>query len=139
MENGEPQYTDMVLGDEDCFMYMMSQTKYSLVWAATNFDVDLMMASYDSVQKAAVEMWTAERDDYLLIPKNATATTEEQEIENRYGSDVATYLWENIFKIVTNQQSVDSFEDVLASAYEMGLTELTEASQARYDRYVASH
>lgn len=139
MENGAPQYTDMVKNDTECFMYMLTQTRYALQWAPTIFDVNVSTASYDDTQKAAMEMWTDSREAYLLIPKNATPTAEEQEIENQYGGDVATYLWENIFKIVTNQQSVDSYDDVIATANEMGLTELTESKQSCYDRYMESH
>lgn len=120
-------------------MYMLTQTRYALQWAPTIFDVNVSTASYDDTQKAAMEMWTDSREAYLLIPKNATPTAEEQEIENQYGGDVATYLWENIFKIVTNQQSVDSYDDVIATANEMGLTELTESKQSCYDRYMESH
>ena len=139
MENGQPQYTDMVANDSECFMYMLTLTRYALQWAPTVFDSNVSTASYDEVQKEAMEMWTEGREAYLLIPKNATATQEEQEVENQYGSDVATYLWENIFKIVTNQQSLDSYDEVIETANGMGLTELTAAKQACYDRYMEAH
>ena len=139
MENGQPQYTDLVKNDTECFMYMLTLTRYALQWAPTVFDSNVSTASYDEVQKAAMEMWTEGREAYLLIPKNATATQEEQEIENQYGGDVATYLWENIFKIVTNQQSLDSYDEVVETANSMGLTELTASKQACYDRYMAAH
>ena len=138
-EDGEPEYTELVTSDEDCYMYMITLTKYALYWAPTVFDTSLSMASYDDTQLAAVEMWTASRDSYMLIPKNATATDEEQEIENQYGADVATYLWENIFKIVTGQKSLDEYDEVLENAYAMGLTELTESKQSCYDRYLEEH
>lgn len=139
MENGQPQYTDMVKNDSDCFMYMLTQTRYALQWAPTIFDNNVSTASYDETQKAAMEMWTEEREAYLMMPKNATPTQEEQEVENQYGSDVATYLWENIFKIVTNQQSLDSYDEVIETANGMGLTELTASKQSCYDRYMEAH
>lgn len=137
--DGQPQYTDLVKNDTECFMYMMTMTRYALQWAPTVFDSNVSSASYDQGQKAAMEMWTEGREAYLLIPKNATSNEDEQEIENLYGSDVATYLWENIFKIVTNQQSVDSYDQVIETANGMGLTELTASKQSCYDRYMASH
>lgn len=139
VENGEPQYTDLVKNDTQCFMYLLTQTRYALQWAPTIFDAAISVASYDDGQRAAAEMWTAEREAYMLIPKNATQTAEEQAVESQYGGDVATYLWENIFKIATNQQSLDSFDEVIETAYGMGLTELTEVRQASYDRYMEMH
>ena len=139
MEDGQPQYTDMVKNDAECFMYMLTQTRYALQWAPTIFDSNVATASYDAVQKAAMEMWTEGREAYLLVPKNATPTPEEQEIENQYGGDVATYLWENIFKIVTNQQALDSYDGVVETANSMGLTELTASKQSCYDRYMEAH
>lgn len=139
MENGKPQYTDVVRNDAQCFMYMLTQTRYALQWAPTIFDANITMSSYDDTQRAAVEMWTLGRDSYMLTPKNAMPTAEEQDVENLYGSDVATYLWENIFKIVTNQQSVESYEDVIQTANDMGLTELTASKQSCYDRYMETH
>lgn len=139
MEDGQPRYTDMVKNDAECFMYMLTQTRYALQWAPTIFDSNVATASYDAVQKAAMEMWTEGREAYLLVPKNATPTPEEQEIENQYGGDVATYLWENIFKIVTNQQALDSYDGVVETANSMGLTELTASKQSCYDRYMEAH
>ena len=138
-DNGKPQYTETVLNDAECFMYMITQTKYALGWAPTIVDSGITTSSFDDNQLAAVDMWTAQRGSYLLIPKNATSTTEEQEIETLYGSDVSTYIWENVYKIVTGQQSLDTYDSVMETAYGMGLTELTEASQARYDRYMANN
>ncbi len=135
-DDGEPAYTELVTSDESCFMYMLTLTKYALQWAPTVFDDSIYLASYDETQIAAVNMWTESRESYLLIPKSATLTAEEQEVESMYSGDVSTYLWENIFKIVTNQQSLDTYDEVLETAYGMGLTELTEVRQACYDRYM---
>lgn len=139
MVDGQPQYTDLVKNDSECFMYMLTQTRYALQWAPTIFDSNVSTASYDDVQKAAMEMWTEGREAYLLVPKNATPTPEEQEVESQYGGDVATYLWENIFKIVTNQQALDSYDEVIETANSMGLTELTASKQSCYDRYMETH
>lgn len=138
-DEGEPEYTETVLNDAECFMYMLTLTKYALQWAPTIFDSSVSLASYDDVQRAAIDMWTECREDYLLIPKMATTNEDEQEIENEYGNDVSTYLWENIFKIVTGQLPLDDYDAVLETAYSMGLTELTEARQSSYDRYMENH
>lgn len=138
-DNGDPQFTDTVLKDEECFMYMLTQTKYSLQWAPTIFDNNVSVSSYDDAQKQAMELWTNCRESYLMLPKNATATTEEQEVENEYEADVATYLWQHILLIATNQETVESFDEVIETAYGMGLTELTEAKQSCYDRYMETH
>lgn len=135
-ENGKPSYTDLVLGDTACFMYLLRSARYGLYWAPTDFDVSLMIADYTPEQFEAVDMWVATRDSYLCYPPNFQLSSEDQEVVSTYENDCATYFWENTYKVISCQLTMEDFDAVVATTMEMGMNEIVDAYNHSYTEFL---
>lgn len=137
-DNGKPTYTDLVLGDTDCFMYLLRSARYGLYWAPTDFDVSLMIADYTPEQYEAVDMWVATRGSYLCTAPNFQLSTEDQEIVSTYENDCSTYFWENTYKVISGQLTMEEFDQVVETTMDMGMNEIVEAYNHSYSEFLAS-
>lgn len=137
-DNGKPTYTDLVLGDTDCFMYLLRSARYGLYWAPTDFDVSLMIADYTPEQFEAVDMWVATRGSYLCTPPNFGLTSEDQEIVSTYENDCSTYFWENTYKVISCQLTMEDFDQAVQTTLDMGMNEIVEAYNHSYSEFLAS-
>lgn len=131
-DNGEPTYTDLVWNDTECFMYLLRSARYGLYWAPCDFDVNLMIADYTEEQYAAVDMWVATRGSYLCYPPNFQLTSEDKEIVNTYETDCCTYFWENAYKAIVGQLTLEEFDQVVETTLEMGMQEVVDAYNHSY-------
>jgi len=138
-ENGDPSYTDLVWNDTDCFMYLLRSARYALYWAPCDFDVNLMIADYTTEQHEAVDMWVSARGSYLCYPPNFQLSTEDRDIVNTYETDCSTYFWENVFKVISNQATMEDFDQVVATTMEMGMNEVVEAYNNSYAEYLSNN
>ncbi len=72
-------------------------------------------------------------------PGGALAMTpEEQKQKDRYWTDIDTYVGEMRMKFILGQESLDKFDEFVDKLYEMGLEQVLEVEQAKYDRYKAA-
>ncbi len=136
-ENGSPTYTDEIWADTDCFMYLLRSAKYALYWAPSDFDVNLMIADYTTEQMEAVDMWVSTRGSYLCYPPNFQLTDSDQELVNSYETDCSTYFWENVYKVICNQATMDDFDAAVETALDMGMQEVVAAYNHSYSEYRA--
>lgn len=136
-ESGDPTYTDLVMDDTDCFMYLLRSARYALYWAPSDFDVGLMIADYTTEQMEAVDMWVSTRGSYLCYPPNFQLSDEDQEIANTYETDCSTYFWEHVYKVICNQESMEDFDAVVQTALDMGMQEVVDAYNHSYAEYLS--
>ena len=62
-------------------------------------------------------------------------TEEENEIYQRYWTDLETYIKETTIAFITGTKSIDEWDNYVAKCYEMGLDKVLEVRQAWWDRY----
>ena len=67
-------------------------------------------------------------------PELAPATAEELDTISSLTSDLTTYSAELLTKLILGQQSMDDWDTYIADLQRLGLDELIEINQARYDR-----
>lgn len=86
--------------------------------------------------------WVLERHDELL-PYYVSptfpliqATEDEQDVLNKYSTEVDTYHAEMFSKFVTGQEPLQNFDAYVANLKKVGLDELTEVRQQQYERYL---
>lgn len=137
-DNGKPTYTDLVLGDTDCFMYLLRSARYGLYWAPTDFDVSLMIADYTPEQFEAVDMWVATRGSYLCMAPNFQLSAQDQEVVSTYENDCSTYFWENTYKVISCQLTMEDFDQVVATTLDMGMNEIVDAYNHSYSEFLAA-
>jgi putative aldouronate transport system substrate-binding protein len=53
-------------------------------------------------------------------------------------SDIETYMDEHIIKFIVGDQSLDEFDDYVATLKQMGIEDCIAIEQAAYDRYLAA-
>lgn len=135
-DNGKPTYVDAVWNDSECFMYLLRSARYGLYWAPCDFDVSLMIADYTPEQMDAVDMWVSTRGSYLCYPPNFQLNTEDKELVNEYEPDCCTYFWEHVFKTISCQETMEDLDNVIATAMDMGMTQVVEAYNRSYQTYL---
>lgn len=136
-DNGKPSYTELVLGDSDCFMYLLRSARYGLYWAPTDFDVSLMIADYTPEQYEAVDMWVATRDSYLCYAPNFQLSSEDLETVNSYETDCSTYFWEQVYKVISCQLTMEDFDIAVQTTLDMGMTQVVDAYNHSYSEFLA--
>ena len=80
--------------------------------------------------------WAILKKDAMMDPKAnlAAATEAENERIADLTADFETYYKELLTKLILGQQSLDDWDTYLNEMKELGLDELIEITQARYDR-----
>ena len=72
---------------------------------------------------------------YIDTFPHVAAQLDEIEIQNRLYPDIQTYAKEMLEKFITGQESLDTFDEYVATLNGMGVDELLKVKQAQYDRY----
>ncbi|MEG0901145.1 MAG: hypothetical protein RSG96_03425, partial [Clostridia bacterium] len=88
------------------------------------------------VQPETVELYTQCGYDGIFPDFAVSFTKDEAEVIAKYKSDVNTYRDEMILKFITGTEPLDQFDDFVKNINELGLTQLTEAHQSAYARYL---
>lgn len=96
------------------------------------------------IEASPIETVYAERNTYYrencvlnnYLAQDA-ATEEETEINNTYETEFNAYWRNQLATWITGQGDVDAeWDEYIQTLYDLGLQELTDMKQARYDRYV---
>lgn len=80
-----------------------------------------------------------ELEQYMKAPwPFIYATSDEASVVSQYLVDIQTYVEEMHVAFITGTQSLDGFDNYIASLKNMNLDQLLEVRQAQYDRYMAA-
>lgn len=133
-ENGDPQYTDLILESEYGF---------AAAWRAnTSFQVP-SLAWYSSVeatftdesQETCAPIWSKNRSTEGTY--YGTLTTAENETVSKYATDISTLVDERIIQFVIGALDIETeWDTYLADIESLGLAECIAQYQAAYDRYL---
>lgn len=139
MVNGEPQYTEYIMHNPDGLTVKKAMSEYTLSWDNGPFVQDLrqkLQSASMPEQLTAWDIWDDTTVEEYFLPKIAIAQKDLAEYSS-LRSDIKTYVNEMTIKFVRGTESLDHFDEYLATLESMGIGRLTEIIQAAADEYYA--
>lgn len=141
IENGEPQFTDLILNNPQGFDWQLCQSLYINPGFPCLTDLSVQEMTYTEAQKAAVPTWVDaydSADETMPNERWLSFTTEESQHKADLQNDIETYQTEMRLKFITGQLDIDAEWDNYCTALEgMGIHTMEEITQAAVDRYMA--
>jgi putative aldouronate transport system substrate-binding protein len=137
-ENGDPQWTDLVVNNPDGLNYMFASYLYATgigsVYFPGVYDMEKGFYSYNDEQLAAVDTFADLTDGAYNLPNYVSLTLDETAEYNSYATDLETYADSEVLKFILGDRPISEVDDFVATLYTMGLQEMTDLYQAAYDR-----
>ena len=137
-ENGDPQWTDLVINNPDGLNFMFASYLYASgvgsVYFPGCYDMKKGFYSYDEDQMEAVDILANLTDGAYNMPSYVSLTTEEQVEYNGYATDLETYADGEILKFIMGDKSMDEYDAFVEELYTFGLQEMIDIYQVAYDR-----
>ena len=141
MENGQPQFTDLILNNPQGFDWQLCQSLYINPGFPCLTDLSVQEMTYTDAQKAAVPTWVEaydSSDETMPNERWLSYTTEESQHKADLQNDIETYQTEMRLKFITGQLDIDAEWDNYCAALEgMGIHTMKQINQAAVDRYLA--
>lgn len=140
-KNGEkyPQYTKLITANPDGLSMSQALTLYSQAGSGGNFCQDVRyLEQYAALpqQQEAWKKWTNTGAVDHYVPD----TNVDKEYSDEYVSlltAIRAYRDEMFVKFIMGTESLDNFDNYIASLDKMGVKKLTEIKQKTYDTYLA--
>lgn len=139
MVNGEPQYTEYIMNNPDGLTVKKAMSEYTLSWDNGPFVQDLrqkLQSASMPEQLVAWDRWDDTTVEEYFLPKIAIAQEDLSEYSS-LRSDIKTYVNEMTIKFVRGTESLDNFDEYLATLESMGVSRLIEIIQTATDEYYA--
>jgi putative aldouronate transport system substrate-binding protein len=139
--DGTPTLTDLVLNNPD-YSYGAALNIFvcdRMTPAPFIIDEARARADYVEDQLNAIEVWNNANDGLYNLPRSGINLTTDESTKY-YGlyTDIETYMDEHIIKFIVGDQSLDEFDDYVATLKQMGIEDCIAIEQAAYDRYLAA-
>ncbi len=141
MENGEPQFTDLVVANPDGLDYAHA----AYLFATSNrsrlpflSDYARCFAEYTEAQWDAVEVYSNDCDHANDYPNGAIMNTEQTTEYNTVAADICTYISENVLQFIYGQKDLGEWDSFVDTLYDMGIETAIAAKQEAYDDYLAA-
>ena len=137
MVNGEPQYTEYIMNNPDGLTVKKAMSEYTLSWDNGPFVQDLrqkLQSASMPEQLVAWDRWDDTTVEEYFLPKIAIAQEDLSEYSS-LRSDIKTYVNEMTIKFVRGTESLDNFDEYLATLETMGVIRLIEIIQTATDEY----
>ena len=139
-ENGDPQWTDLVVNNPDGLNFMFASYLYATgvgsVYYPGVYDMEKGFYSYTEDQLAAVDILADLTDGAWIVDRGVSMTLEEQTENASLENEMSTYADGEILKFIMGDRSLDTYDEFLSTVKGMGLDRMTEIQQAAYDRYI---
>ena len=138
-DNGDPQWTDLVVNNEE-YSYMFASYLYASgvgsVYYPGIYDMTKSHYNYRDEQLEAYDLYQTLTDGAYNLPNyvSTSLTVDEQEEYVSYSTDLETYAEETVLQFITGQKSLDEYDEFVETLHDMGLTRMTEIYQEVYDR-----
>ena len=140
VENGEYQFTDLILANPQGFDWQLCQSLYINPGFPCLNDLHAQELTYNDAQRAAVPTWSAAYDssDETIPNQNFLSyTTEESYRQAELQTDLETVQSEFRLKAITGQLDIDKEWDAyVQQCKDMGSDELLQITQNAVDRYL---
>lgn len=140
MVDGEPQFTDLILANEQGFDWQLCQSLYINPGFPCLTDLSAQEMTYNEAQKAAVPTWVEAYDSSDATTPNGnwlSYTTEESEDRAEVQTDIETYQEEMTLKFITGQADIEAeWDNYCQTLEDMGIEILNETQAAAIERYL---
>ena len=137
-ENGDPQWTDLVVNNPDGLNFMFASYLYATgvgsVYFPGVYDMEKGFYSYNDDQLEAVDTLAALTDGKNNLPSYVSLDNAEQERYNSFATDLNTYAKGMILKFILGDEPLSNYQTFLDTCNQMGLQEMTDIYQGAYDR-----
>lgn len=137
-ENGDPQWTDLVINNADGLNFMFASYLYATgvgsVYFPGVYDMEKGFYSYNDDQLEAVDTLANLTDGSYNFPSYASLTDDELTTYNGYATDLETYAKGMILKFILGDEPLSNYQEFLDTCMDMGLQEMTDLYQTAYDR-----
>ncbi len=137
-ENGDPQWTDLVINNEEGLNFMFASYLYATgigsVYYPGVYDMEKGFYSYDEEQLNAVDVFSSLTDGAYNLPAYVSLTTEEQLAYNEIATDLDTYASTQILNFIMGDTPISEFDTFVNTLYDMGLQDMIDIYQGAYDR-----
>lgn len=138
-EDGEPEFTDKILANENG--WTMTQTVASYLCPSAGIanwsDWTRELAGVPEKDQACYDVWSEFSDDWRL-PSSVTLTQDESTERAALYADISTIVKEQTAQFISGALDIESNWDAYISALEAsGMERAIEITQAAYDRYLA--
>lgn len=134
-ENGEPQFTDLIVNNPNGYQTMMCYTFYTCeAQDPILYNNHRAYTGYTDDQWAAFDNWLNGYEDKMNY--HGDLRIEEESDYVAYYADIATYINEYICSVIIGQQDLaETWDAYLAKLDSMGLQSVIEYRQHGYDDY----
>ena len=138
-EEGEPEFTDKILNNENG--WTMTQTVASYLCPSAGIanwsDWTRELAGVPEKDQACYDVWS-EADDTWRLPSSVTLTQDESTERAALYADISTTVKEQTAQFISGALDIESNWDAYISSLEAsGIERAIEITQAAYDRYLA--
>ena len=138
-EEGEPEFTDKILNNENG--WTMTQTMASYLCPSAGIanwsDWTRELAGVPEKDQACYDVWS-EADDTWRLPSSVTLTQDESTERAALYADISTIVKEQTAQFISGALDIESNWDAYISSLEAsGIERAIEITQAAYDRYLA--
>lgn len=138
-EEGEPEFTDKILNNENG--WTMTQTVASYLCPSAGIanwsDWTRELAGVPEKNQACYDVWS-EADDTWRLPSSVTLTQDESTERAALYADISTTVKEQTAQFISGALDIESNWDAyIASLESSGIERAIEITQAAYDRYLA--
>lgn len=139
-DNGEVQYLPIVTEDPNGINDAIDKFGGS-TWSGNCIQATkLLYLKNTETAIACNDLWYYDNQEVTSswkLPNGITLTEQESLRNAELQSTIKTYIEEQAVKYITGEESLDTFDDFVATVEGMGLEELLSINQAGYDRYLA--
>jgi len=140
--DGKPQYTDLVVNNPELefntnrFLYCMNVGPFlGHAYRFTRHTTGDAFAEQQVNTLNAQSVWVQGEIDYIIPPTVALTAEEGTEYANIF-QDIETYVMERTLSIITGQESIDTWDSVVAQIKTMNIDRAIKLRQAAFDRYL---
>ncbi|MBP1991971.1 extracellular solute-binding protein [Paenibacillus eucommiae] len=139
MVDGKPTFTDLIMKNPKGLTVGEALSEYSVMGSFGPFEFDADgYSQYNTLveQKEAQAQWT--KADFSKLMPTIYMTAEEQARYSVIMTDLETYRVEMTNKFIIGAESLDKFDEYIATLKRMNIEEAIQIQQAAYDRSQAN-
>lgn len=136
-ENGNPQYTDLILNNPDGLTPGNAVYNYCMPAGSPAYQSDWRVEKqYTPAESVAfMEVWNEVSDEYF-IPMYVSMSAEENTEYSTLYTDIQSFVNENVLQFITGEKSLDEYDEFIATLGEMNIERCIELKQAALTRYL---
>ena len=134
--DGKPVWTDLIVNNPDGLTFAQACYKYAMpsVWAFL-YDSSREASVSSDLAKAASALWHSDRDFSYDFTCHGVLTADEQISVSSDLNDINTYVQEYTNKVIAGLESIDSWDNYVATVKNHNLDKIIETYVAAEERF----